>query len=196
MSYEDVMKGLSAGTARVIGQLWAQVEAGLITVTDFTEVAADLVAVARAQGALAAQGALRAYLEATLGQAVAVAVLPAALERERILQALGTIVASDLDTSMQLARLANNEPLDAAADAYTYAMRQEPAVSGWRRGIESGACQLCTWWARDGRVFRTEHTMPRHPGCACHQVPVINEHTDNYQTANQAAAASRRGRNR
>lgn len=196
--YEDVMKTLSAGTVRVIGQLWAQVEAGLITVADFQQVAADLVVVARTQGALAAQATLRAYLEVTFAQPVAAAAIPIAADRDRLRQAIGTILASDLDTAMQLARLAANEPLDAAANAYADAMRQEPAVSGWRRGLDSDPCQLCRWWAREGRIFRTEHRLARHPGCACHQIPVIDVRTDNYQTARQAtlAQASRRGTNR
>lgn len=195
MSYEDLIAGLSEGTVRVVEQLWNAVEAGRLTTTDFHEIAADLIAVARQQGALAAQAALRAYLEANAATATIVAVAPSYAERARLAAAIGTILASDLDTLMQLTRLATNEPMDAAADAYSWAMERAEGVTGWTRGLDSKACQLCRWWARDGRVWQPSHPMPRHPGCLCHQVPVIGETTTNYQTSDQATDRRReRGR--
>lgn len=198
MSYEDLIAGLSQGTVRVVEQLWNAVEAGRLTTTDFHEIAADLIAVARQQGALAAQAALRAYLEANAATATIVAVAPSYAERARLAAAIGTILASDHDTLMQLTRLATNEPMDAAADAYSWAMERAEGVTGWTRGLDAKACQLCRWWARDGRVWRPDHPMPRHPGCLCHQVPVIGETPTNRQSARQAAdaLASRQRRNR
>lgn len=190
MSYEDTIKGLSEGTAKVIAQLWAAVESARITVDDFRELAADLVAIARTRGALAAQAALRAVIEATYVQPVAAAAGASYADRDRLATAIGTVLASDLDTLMQLRRLAANEPLDAAATAYGDAMAHTPEVSGWRRGLEGDACQLCRWWWREGRVFHPTHRMPRHPGCACSPVPVIKERTTNYQTDKQAARAA------
>lgn len=190
-----MIAGLSQGTVRVVEQLWDAVEAGRLTTTDFHEIAADLIAVARQQGALAAQAALRAYLEANAATATIVAVAPSYAERARLAAAIGTILASDHDTLMQLTRLATNEPMDAAADAYTWAMERAEGVTGWTRGLDSKACQLCRWWARDGRVWQPSHPMPRHPGCLCHQVPVIGETTTNYQTSDQATDRRReRGR--
>ncbi len=190
MSYEATIKGLSAKTAQLVGELWQAVENGLLTRDEFTVMAADVVAVARLRGAAAAQATLRAYLEVAAGQVLAVTGAASA-DRARLLTALGTILASDHDTLMQLTRLAGNEPSDAAASAYHQAMQDSPAVSGWRRGLEGDACQLCRWWWREGRVFHKTHRMPRHTGCACHQVPVTRARTDNYQTAEQAAGAAR-----
>lgn len=189
MSYEDVLVRLSDGTATVVGQLWAAVEAGAIPVDDFPRLAADLVALANARGAAAAQAAFRGFLEAQTGLALPIAVAIFPDDAGRLQGAMGTILASDQDTLAQLVRLAANEPLEAATQAYGDAMARSSLVSGWRRGLNSGACQLCRWWHRDGRVFRTEHSMPRHKGCTCHQIPVVEEQTSNYQSADQAVGA-------
>lgn len=192
MSYEQVIRGLSEGTARVIGQVWSAVEAGRLARADFPAVAADLIAVARIRGAAAAETAFRGYLEAAYGIPIPAATSTLAGDRARLAIAVDTILANDaLDTAMQLARLAANEPLDAAASAYGDVMGRSSVVSGWRRGLDSDPCQLCRWWAREGRVFHKNHALARHPGCACHQIPVVDETTDNYQTATQAAGALR-----
>lgn len=190
MSYEDTLTRLAEGTARVVVQLWESVQHGLIPAADFPRLAADLIALANVRGAAVAQLAFRGYLEAAYELPTPVAVTVAADDTERLHKALRTILASNIDTVMQLTRLATNEPLNAAADAYHDEMDRSTAVSGWRRGLEGDACQLCRWWWRDGRVFRTEHRMPRHPGCSCHQIPVVNETTSNYQTERQARQAA------
>ena len=192
MSYEDALKGLSEGTARVVEQLWAAVESGQITRTDFPAIAADLIGIARIRGAAAAETAFRGYLEAATGVPVAVSTGASLADRDRLVKAIDVVLASELDTAMQLIRLATNEPLDAAATAYGDALGRSRLVSGWRRGVEAGACQLCVWWAREGRVFARSHRMPRHTGCACHQIPVVDQMTDNYQTAAQTADAARK----
>lgn len=191
MSYETIMKRLSAETADQVAKLWAAVEDGRITLDDFLVLATDLIATSRAGAALIAQGLLRAYLEAAMGQAIILPPGPIAPDHVRLTKALTTIVASDLDTVMQLVRLATNEPLDAAARAHHDAMQTTALVSGWRRRLEADACQLCTWWWREGRVWQKNHPMPRHPGCACHAEPVVRQRTDNYQTTQQAAGAAR-----
>ena len=53
-------------------------------------------------------------------------------------------------------------------------MSRSQLVEGWTRSV-SGACQLCNWWSRDGRVWPKDHTMPRHKGCRCTQNPVLVE---------------------
>lgn len=196
MSYEDVVKGLSGRTAQVIEELWQAVENGRITLDEFVAIAADLISVARVRGAMAAQATLRAYLEAASGQALVAPTAAFTPDRARLVKALGTVLASDQDTLMQLVRIATNEPLDAAAAAYHDAMQGTAMVSGWRRGLEGDACQLCRWWWREGRVWQKTHKMPRHPGCACHQVPVIRERTSNYQTTRQSAGALQTNRQR
>ena len=90
----------------------------------------------------------------------------------------------------RLIRLAFNEPVQAATFTFSEHIEKSKVVSGWRRGTEPDACQLCRWWARDGRVWEPSHAMPRHPGCTCHQVPVVNVETTNYQKARQARQAA------
>ncbi|WP_422748600.1 hypothetical protein ACN27E_09780 [Mycobacterium sp. WMMD1722] len=72
-------------------------------------------------------------------------------------------------------RLARSEPLETAARAISEAMDRQPAVTGWVRDISGGACQLCQWWARDGRVWPADHPMPTHKGCSCTPKPVVVE---------------------
>lgn len=192
MSYEDTLKRLSAGTVATVLQVWQAAQAGELEWRLVPELLALVVATANAQGAAVAQLAFRAYLEAHDAAPVAMAVASTSMPQdvERLTGAMRTILASDLETEMQLTRLAANEPLDAAASAYQAELDASPRVSGWRRQLESDACQLCQWWARDGRVWRTDHQMPRHPGCTCHQLPVIDEQTSNHQTESQARRAA------
>lgn len=189
MSYQDILTELSEGTATLVGQLWALVENGTMERSVFTSECAFVVAVARRRGEAAAVAALRASLEAWTQSAAAITHKPPADDLERLQAALGTILDSDLDTAMQLARLAANEPLEAANDAFTSAMESTALVSGWKRRLEPDACQLCMWWWRDGRVFQKTHKMPRHTGCTCHQEPVL-ERTTNFQSEKQAGRAA------
>ena len=96
---------------------------------------------------------------------------------------------------MQIERLVRGEITQAAQDAYGDTMRSIPEVEGWVRGLDSGACELCHWWWREGRVFHPTTPLQRHTGCMCHQVPTIKK-TRNFQTEKQAdrAAGLRRSR--
>ncbi|MEL4358389.1 MULTISPECIES: hypothetical protein [unclassified Luteococcus] len=190
MSFEDTLHQLSEGTAKVVLQLWEALDLGELDPDDFPELVAMLVATANAQGAAAGQLAFRAFMEAHDASPTAIAAVAAVDDHERLLQAVGTVLSSELDTRMQLERLARNEPMQAATNAFHDAMQGEQRVSGWRRQLEAEPCQLCRWWARDGRVWQADHRMPRHTGCACHQIPVIDEATDNFQTTRQARATA------
>ncbi|QLY27972.1 hypothetical protein H0264_21385 [Nocardia huaxiensis] len=57
-------------------------------------------------------------------------------------------------------------------NAFNQAMKQNDRVTGWVRELEPGACQLCTWWWRDGQVWHKDHEMPTHKGCTCVANPV------------------------
>jgi hypothetical protein len=80
----------------------------------------------------------------------------------------------------RLERLAGNEPLQAAqraaGDAFT---KQTPRVEkpghfvGWVRQLNADACELCRWWAKDGRIWPAKYPMARHTNCACVQRIVI-----------------------
>lgn len=181
MSYEEFLAQLAGRLAEVLTALWADVGAGRLTVADFTELAASLVEAATGRGQTAAHAAFLAWAEAATGAPQPPPPPPPPTDPGRLAAALDTITASDLDTAMQLHRLALNEPVQAATAAFGQAMAASPVVAGWRRGLEPGACQLCRWWWREGRVWRADHPMPRHTGCTCTQIPVAHERTSNHQ---------------
>lgn len=193
-----MLETLSGRTADLVVALWGLVEAGRLSVADFEELAAEIIATARQRGATAAQTVFRAMTEAHTGTPAVVRPTTNVDDVSRLRIALATIVASELDTVMQLTRIAANEPTQAATDAMADEIARSEIVTGWRRGLDSDPCQLCVWWAREGRVWRPEHTMPRHTGCNCHQIPVMKERTTNYQTERQHdwAIQSRIVRNR
>ncbi|MFV0430325.1 MAG: hypothetical protein ACK5KO_12980 [Arachnia sp.] len=190
MTFQDTLDKLSTATSGAVMRLWELVEAGAMTQTEFTDAAAVLVEISRRRGAAAGWAALRAYLEAADAAPVAAVALDVTDDVSRLKTAVGTILVSQQDTAMQLARLAANEPLQAATSALSDAMRRSKRVRGWTRKLEPGACQLCQWWAREDRIWQPHHKMARHPGCTCHQKPVLHDGTgDNVQTTKQAKKA-------
>ncbi|WP_137120917.1 hypothetical protein [Segeticoccus rhizosphaerae] len=186
MTYEDHLRKLSEGTAKTTAAVLASWREGLLDQGDFLDLTAGFIATGNAQGRALALLALRGYLEAATGTPEPVAIPAATDDRPRLSKALRTIVDADDDTTMRLHRLASNEPIQAATGAFNDGMAAHPRIEGWTRGLESGACQLCRWWWRDGRVWRADHAMPRHTGCVCHPIPTVTT-TSNYQTARQAA---------
>lgn len=200
MSYEDTLGQLTAGLQRILEQVWQAVERGDLTTADFERLAAQIIAGTNSQAFTMGELSIRAYIESETGVPTPIPTAPApaphVVDLDRLGMAMATIVASDLDTTMQLARIAAGEPTDAAARGASDAMQRTEAVSGWKRGLEAKACQLCVWWWREGRIWQDSHPMPRHTGCMCHPVPVVNVVTANQQTTKQAgeAAASRRGK--
>lgn len=99
------------------------------------------------------------------------------IDQSRLRNAVETIAAdldmADIESVAQLItrieRLARAEAIEAAQTGYGKAMARSKKVQGWKRGLEADACQLCTWWWREGRIWPKDHTMPTHPGCACSQ---------------------------
>lgn len=92
-------------------------------------------------------------------------------ERARFAKAVDTILA-DGETEvavMRLGRMALAETIEAARDRVAEVMRGQKRVEGWTRQTDSDPCELCQWWARDGRVWPASHEMPTHKGCACAQ---------------------------
>ena len=174
-TYEETVKNLGEGTARVVGQLWAAVDRGDLPPGDFRDLAARLIAVANERGRAVAELTLQAYLSAATGTVTAPTAGPLVDDAPRLVKALETVAESHLDTDMQLHRLAVAEPLRAAARAFSAGVAREPLVNGWVRGLEADACQLCRWWWREGRVWPSAHPMPTHPGCTCAPIPTVVE---------------------
>lgn len=190
MSFETVVDRLSGQSRTTVLGLYGLLERGAINAAEFTETAVQVLQVANARGAAAGEAVFRAYLEQATGRPYSLPGVPPPADAERLQKALGTILAAEQDTIMQLERLTSSEPLDAASRAYQDAMSSEATVTGWERGLDSDACQLCTWWWREGQIFHPSHRMPRHTGCKCHPIPRINVRTSNYQTERNARRAA------
>lgn len=193
--YEDIVDRIGEQSAGSLTGLLGLLEQGTITRAEFIDTASTVVDTANIRGHAAGQAYFRAYIEEATGTPYALAPTVVASERDRLAKAMTTILTTEQDTTMQLQRLATVEPIQSASNGFQDAMQKEHRVTGWERGLDSGACQLCSWWWRDGRIFHKDHTMPRHKGCRCHPIPRINVQTSNYQTTrNRAAAADQQDR--
>lgn len=171
--YEEVIRQLGDNAEKILIQLWQAVEDGQISVADFPEIAAQILAVANEQGRAAAEVAFSGYMSAATGQVTVPSVAPVVDDTARLTTALQTIVASDQDTLMQLARIATAEPLEAAARRFSESVTTDKRVKGWVRQLEPNACELCVWWWREGRVWPKNHPFPTHKGCTCHPLPTV-----------------------
>lgn len=171
---EEALNRVSTAQQATVLALWENVEAGDLTESEFVEVVAAIITRGNALGYTLGAATVRSRIEALTGTPELVGVATTAhLDPDRIRGALGTVLASDLDTVMQLSRLVDNEPKQAAATGTADAISGSPKVTGWTRDLDGDPCQLCVWWSRDGRVWPSDHPMPRHTGCACTQTPVV-----------------------
>ena len=195
MSFETAITGIVQQATGKAANLVTMFEAGDIGLQLFLDSMGQLVDQARAQGSAKAVQILRGYVESALDGPVVVSPTMPPEYFQRLTKALTTILGSDKDTRMQIERLVRGEITQAAQDAYADSMKNIPEVEGWVRGLDSGACELCRWWWREGRVFRPEHRMPTHTGCLCHPVPTVRK-TRNFQTDRQADRAAAMNRQR
>lgn len=186
---EEALGRLSSTLQRRLRMLWDEVEDGTLTRAEFVRVATNMVLASNARGYALGAATVRHLIEQEVGVAEVTkpSRAPHHLNEVRLATALETILATEaLDTVMQLERLGDNEPKQAAADGSGDVVRRSRWVEGWVRSLDSEACELCVWWWREGRVWRTNHIMPRHTGCTCTPTPVVKR-TANYQTERQAA---------
>ena len=173
---DTAVGNLAARTVTGLERLWEAFSAGRIDVTTFQTAAAALVTSANVSGGAVGALALAANLTARLGAVVAPepVALPAwKVAPGRLETAVDTILSGSGDPRMQLSRLGRAELVEAVQDGYTGAIARSKLLQGWTRGLEPDACELCTWWAREGRVWPKDHIMPRHKGCECMPEPVL-----------------------
>ena len=135
---------------------------------------------ANTQAAALADLSLSASVSVALRRPVApLGLLPPDGDADRLLKAAGTLQRAarrDARPRARVGRLARAEPLETAARTYSAGMTRSEHVTGWVRNVSGDACQLCTWWARDGRVWPADHEMPTHKGCTC--TPNPDRHTE------------------
>lgn len=194
---EEALVRLSTEQKTRISAAWARFQEGALGREEFVRVATNIVLAGNVRGYALGAATVRSLIEQAVGAAEVIAVAPAArhLDETRIATALTTVLDSDLDTLMQLSRLADNEPKQAATDGSADVLARSSRVRGWTRTLDSDACELCRWWWREGRVWQPDHPMPRHTGCTCTQTPVVRT-TDNYQTTQQKVGAAESARRR
>lgn len=175
--FQAMTAELAEGTERTVLAIWAHAEIGSTDMAEATAAITAVIARANAAGFLLGDAAISAQIEALTATPTAVSGVMRSDDTVRLGDALATIVGGDGDTAMQLARLARAEPLSAAQDGSAVALDQHPAVIGWVRQTNAGACELCQWLARGGRIWNTTTAFDRHPGCNC-QIQVVTKEND------------------
>lgn len=193
---EEAVNALSQQQQARMVAAWDRVEAGALTLEEFRLLALNIILAGNGEAYRIGYLSTARLVEIATGVAQAViAESDHHVDADRLSNALVTILGSPQDTLMQLRRITDNEIKGAAQDGAADVIEGSRQVTGWVRDLDGAACQLCTWWARDGRVFRPDHRMPRHTGCGCHQKPVTVQ-TDNFQTDKQAKQAAEKNRSR
>lgn len=184
MTYQDHIVATADEAAEQALAAFEQWEAGKITTDALVALIVAFIAAANTTTTAIADLSLAAVLTQATGTAVApLGITRPGDETDRLSRAAVTILdeidPSDVATltaaQMRLRRLAVSEALEAAARAYSEAIRRSPRVTGWTRGLSGNACQLCQWWSRDGRVWPDDHPMPTHKGCTCNPQPAVKE---------------------
>ncbi|QIX27506.1 hypothetical protein ncot_13475 [Nocardioides sp. JQ2195] len=173
MAYRDSLKALAAETEAQVLAAYAAFLAGRMNAEAFVAILAAYIAAGNVKAYSLADLSLAMSLSVELGTPVAaLGVSPPADDADRLAKAAHTLLAVDELATARVGRLARSEPLEAAARAYSAAMNKSPHVAGWVRNVSGGACQLCTWWWREGQVWPADHEMPTHKGCTCTPQPV------------------------
>ena len=176
MSYREKLTALGDETERRVLAVYTAYLAGELSHDETVAYIAAVVAQANSSATALADLSLAAELMLTLRTSVeTVGVVRPVGDLARLTKAATTVLAiaqaSPVPESI-VGRLARSEPLEAAAQAYSEAIRKSPHVKGWVRQKSPGACELCTWWWRNGRVWPAAHPMPTHKGCTCSPKPV------------------------
>lgn len=173
MTYQDELEAAVTATAEEVAAAVALHEAGEISAETLAALVAALIAAGNGTAASLADLSLASALTVQLGRVVAPLGITRPLDDpDRLTTAATTMLRLESPSLARWQRLARAEGQEAAARAYSAAVKRSPHVTGWRRGISGSACQLCRWWSRDGRVWAADHAMPTHKGCTCHPEPV------------------------
>lgn len=189
---EQRLEQLSASQVERVRVAAASAEEGLITAEELAVVVTTLLLVGNARGYALGAAVAIARIERVTGVPEILPAPPEPVqhdEEERIRRAVEKILdEAEEARAMRLERIADGEPKQAATRGSGDVVKRSRSVTGWTRGLDSDPCELCTWWWREGRVWQPDHPMPKHPGCTCEQVPVVDVTTTNFQTEKQAAA--------
>lgn len=179
MTYRDTVLRLGDDTAARVLAVHAALQAGELTIGEAIAVIVTIVGRANHRATSLADLALAATLSVRTGQAVpTLGLAPPADQPARLARSASTLLDLLPDTpdpQARVARLGRSEPLTRAQEARGQALTEHKQVQGWVRSVSGTGCQLCRWWARDGRVWPADYSMPTHKGCSCSQTPVLRD---------------------
>lgn len=179
MTYREQVRALAGRAETAVGALYDLYAADRITEAEFVSLVAAAVSRANAQAASLADLGLSAILTARTGTAVPTLGLTSPADDPARLamgaKTLLEVMDSTQDPRARVGRLGRSEPRTQAARSYSEGMTRSEHVEGWTRGLSGAACQLCRWWARDGRVWPKDHPLKTHKGCSCTANPVVTE---------------------
>lgn len=181
MRFQDQLRDLARATGLDARALVEAAEAEGIPWQDIAYLIASRVQAGNLQAMRLAEAALMILeLQADISAGVVTGAASVAeadrwTDHDR-LQVAATTILTDRNPDTVLSRverLGRSEVVGTGQGAYHDGMQTTEGIEGWRRDLEGGACQLCTWWWRDGRVWPKDHPMQKHTGCECTQEAVI-----------------------
>lgn len=190
VTFTDLLDQLGEKSKRAAQQVAQDYLDGKMTgIHGASNALAMVLRTANLEGVVLGQAACREILE-TMGDSGAYTAAPAATahyeDAARLATAANTALSVQETAVMAAGRLALAEAVEAAQAAFGSTLQQSPKVTGWTRGMEADACQLCTWWWREGRVWPKDYTIQTHKGCTCRQVPTTISITE-FETVSDKA---------
>ncbi len=185
-AYQAQTESLAEATAIRVAGVYEALRAGYLTEDEAQQLIAAAVNTANATSFSLADAYIAMQIEHATGTPTpTTGVLPLD-DVERLIQAVHTIFEDMVQQAeahiaattspavdpartagMRLERLARSEPLESGQKASVAAMTEQPLVEGWTRQTDADPCQLCQWWAREGRIWPKNHPFPSHKGCNC-----------------------------
>ncbi|WP_168706592.1 hypothetical protein [Gordonia paraffinivorans] len=178
MSYRETLIALSEKSERQVVAAYNAYRAGTLSRDECVRYIASAISVSNRQASGLASLAYAAELMAQLGVAVPVVDTPPPDDLDRLTKAAATtltVAEASASSAAIVGRLGRCEPLETAARSYSESMIRSGKTRGWVRQMSPGACQLCRWWWRQGRVWPADHPFQHHKGCTCTPKPVIAE---------------------
>lgn len=177
LRFEDMLERLGDQGRKALLDTYSIYQQGLIDADTFKSVASELLEhiadVGANYGRLSYQE-LISFMTDTLPEVSSQVGSASAVESSKVSQSLQTILEGDPDQIVtRLERLGYVLPIEETQRGYGDELQRDPRVEGWRRGMDNGACQLCQWWWREGRIWPKRHPFQTHKGCKCQQIPEL-----------------------
>lgn len=176
--YDKAYEATATPTIEAVLKAYAAWRAGSVSTDMFGELLVKtlMTANAYARGVadlLATRAAALLFDRPTL-RPTGSANLTARTEQRRLSKAVDTLLADldrpDVDLTARLERIASAEPAQAIQQQSLETM-QAHGITGYVRGLENDACELCEWLFKDGYVYPITKPMNQHVGCQCIAIP-------------------------